>query len=104
MIVMLVMRSHHAVDVIYDVRMRADVNLPSTHWRDKTEVLVLDLIGIALIVAELFQVVYRFTLSLFVGNGNGTLDILFGSGLAELAWCVARSDGVFIAGESGNIG
>ena len=83
MIIMLVVWSHHAIDMIYDVRMRTDVDLPSAYRGGEAEVLILDLVSIALRSTKELQVVYRFTLSLLIGNGNGAFNILLLSRIAS---------------------
>ena len=103
MIIMLVVWSHHAIDMIYDVRMRTDVNLPSAYRGGETEVLILDLVSIALCSTKELQVVYRFTLSLLIGDGNCAFDILLLGRLAVLARCVARADSVLVSCKASDI-
>ena len=85
------------IDVVDDIRRRTQIDFPLPSRGGEAEELTVLLIRIPLIVTQDFKIVNRLADSLFVGDGDGTIDIQPSGGLAEFAGCMAAADRILIS-------
>lgn len=91
------------IDVVDDIRRRAQIDFPLPGRGGEAEKLTVLLIRVTLVMTQDFKIVNRLADSLFIGDGDGAIDILLSGGLAELAGCMATADCILISGKAGDM-
>lgn len=103
MVIPVVVGRVEQIDVIDDIWRRAQIDFPLPSRGGETEELTVLLIWIPLIVTQDFKIVDRLTGSLFIGDGDGAIDIQPSGGLAEFAGRMAAADRILISGKAGDM-
>ena len=103
MVIPVVVGRVEEIDMVDDIRRRAQIDFPLPGRGGEAEELTVLLIRIPLIVTQDFKIVDRLADSLFIGDGDGAIDIQLSGGLAEFAGCMATADCILISRKAGDM-
>lgn len=88
------------IDVVHNIRLQQNADLPLAHRGAEEELIVFDVVGVIILLAQSLQIAHTLVLAGSIHHGDGVQNVLLRIRFAVSTGCVAGSSSILEPGKA----